>query len=129
MGKGHSGGGPQGQLIPRFAASTAGRAGPLAEAACANRAAPHSRRPLLSRVKFCPRLHPVGTRKAQRCLRIKTNRKVNDPRGGRVQGDTPMATLGLDATDLAPSEHQRQLRRAVIASTVGTAIEWYDFFL
>lgn len=40
-----------------------------------------------------------------------------------------MATLGLDATQLTPSEHQRQLRRAVIASTVGTAIEWYDFFL
>ena len=27
------------------------------------------------------------------------------------------------------SEHDIQLRRAVIASTVGTAIEWYDFFL
>lgn len=40
-----------------------------------------------------------------------------------------MATLGLDATRLTASEHQRQLRRAVIASTVGTAIEWYDFFL
>jgi MFS family permease len=40
-----------------------------------------------------------------------------------------MATLGLDATQLTASEHQRQLRRAVIASTVGTAIEWYDFFL
>jgi MFS family permease len=26
-------------------------------------------------------------------------------------------------------EHRRQLRRAVLASTVGTAIEWYDFFL
>src|SRR5689334_22567500 len=26
-------------------------------------------------------------------------------------------------------EHKRQLRRAVLASTVGTAIEWYDFFL
>ena len=26
-------------------------------------------------------------------------------------------------------EHRRQLRRAVIAATVGTAIEWYDFFL
>ena len=25
--------------------------------------------------------------------------------------------------------HQQQLRRAVVASTVGTAIEWYDFFL
>lgn len=40
-----------------------------------------------------------------------------------------MATLGVDAVPLAPSEHQIQLRRAVIASTVGTAIEWYDFFL
>lgn len=40
-----------------------------------------------------------------------------------------MATLGLDVTRLTASEHQRQLRRAVIASTVGTAIEWYDFFL
>lgn len=40
-----------------------------------------------------------------------------------------MATLSLDGTRLTASEHQRQLRRAVIASTVGTAIEWYDFFL
>jgi MFS family permease len=40
-----------------------------------------------------------------------------------------MTTLGLDAAQLSPSEHQLQLRRAVIASTVGTAIEWYDFFL
>src|SRR3954468_5087667 len=41
----------------------------------------------------------------------------------------PMATLDADATRLPPSEHLVQLRRAVIASTVGTAIEWYDFFL
>ncbi len=27
------------------------------------------------------------------------------------------------------SEHRRQLRRAVLAATIGTAIEWYDFFL
>src|SRR5438477_12753674 len=40
-----------------------------------------------------------------------------------------MTTLGADATSLTPSEHLIQLRRAVIASTVGTAIEWYDFFL
>jgi MFS family permease len=40
-----------------------------------------------------------------------------------------MATLDLKAAPLTPSEHQVQLRRAVIASTVGTAIEWYDFFL
>jgi metabolite-proton symporter len=30
---------------------------------------------------------------------------------------------------LPPSEHDVQLRRAIIASTIGTAIEWYDFFL
>jgi MFS family permease len=30
---------------------------------------------------------------------------------------------------LSESEHSAQLRKAVIASTVGTAIEWYDFFL
>ena len=30
---------------------------------------------------------------------------------------------------LPAAEHSAQLRRAVIASTVGTAIEWYDFFL
>jgi MFS family permease len=32
---------------------------------------------------------------------------------------------------VAPSvfEHRRQLRRAVIASTIGTTIEWYDFFI
>jgi metabolite-proton symporter len=27
------------------------------------------------------------------------------------------------------AEHRRQLRRAILAGTVGTAIEWYDFFL
>src|SRR5678815_5004833 len=27
------------------------------------------------------------------------------------------------------AEHGRHLRRAVLASTVGTTIEWYDFFL
>jgi MFS family permease len=36
------------------------------------------------------------------------------------------------ATTYAPlpeAEHSAQLRKAVIASTIGTAIEWYDFFL
>jgi MFS family permease len=30
---------------------------------------------------------------------------------------------------LSDSEHGKQLRRAVIAATVGTTIEWYDFFI
>jgi len=34
-----------------------------------------------------------------------------------------------EAVTLARSEHRRQLRRAVLAGTIGTAIEWYDFFL
>jgi metabolite-proton symporter len=38
-----------------------------------------------------------------------------------------MTAIALPA--LSEREHQVQLRRAVIASTVGTAIEWYDFFL
>ena len=29
----------------------------------------------------------------------------------------------------AVQDHRKQLRRAVVAATVGTAIEWYDFFL
>src|SRR3954452_18020849 len=41
-----------------------------------------------------------------------------------------MTTINIGATpQLTPDEHQVQLRRAVIASTVGTTIEWYDFFL
>ena len=30
---------------------------------------------------------------------------------------------------MSESDHSAQLRKAVIASTIGTAIEWYDFFL
>jgi MFS family permease len=38
----------------------------------------------------------------------------------------------MTATDIGALpvlEHRRQLRRAVIASTIGTTIEWYDFFI
>ncbi|MGO4263860.1 MFS transporter, partial [Lysobacter sp. TAB13] len=40
-----------------------------------------------------------------------------------------MTTMDLGAGMLSEQEHGRQLRRAIVASTVGTAIEWYDFFL
>jgi metabolite-proton symporter len=40
-----------------------------------------------------------------------------------------MSSPSAEATSLSSREHQIQLRRAVIASTIGTAIEWYDFFL
>ena len=35
----------------------------------------------------------------------------------------------LRACPLSDFDHRAQLRRAVIASTVGTTIEWYDFLL
>src|SRR2546421_12285853 len=41
----------------------------------------------------------------------------------------PMASADIASTVISGSEHKVQLRRAVIASTIGTAIEWYDFFL
>jgi MFS family permease len=40
-----------------------------------------------------------------------------------------MATVDTALVGLSELEHRVQLRRAVIASTVGTTIEWYDFFV
>jgi len=40
-----------------------------------------------------------------------------------------MATSESGSLILSDAEQRVQLRRAVIASTIGTAIEWYDFFL
>jgi MFS family permease len=40
-----------------------------------------------------------------------------------------MKTTGIAIGQLSEAEHSRQLRRAVVASTVGTVIEAYDFLL
>src|SRR5437868_808970 len=40
-----------------------------------------------------------------------------------------MTIAGSALEGLSEVEHRAQLRRAVIASTIGTTIEWYDFFL
>ncbi len=40
-----------------------------------------------------------------------------------------MTSIAATTGTMSDAEHQTQLRRAVIASTVGTTIEWYDFFL
>ena len=40
-----------------------------------------------------------------------------------------MTALDITAGPLPEADHQAQLRRALIASTVGTTIEWYDFLL
>src|SRR5207302_5590065 len=47
----------------------------------------------------------------------KAARHLRDPMGG------------LDETGVDPKREKRALVEAVIASTVGTTIEWYDFFL
>ncbi|HUA54135.1 MAG TPA: MFS transporter, partial [Candidatus Sulfotelmatobacter sp.] len=39
-----------------------------------------------------------------------------------------VAVTDINAT-LTPGQHARELRRAVVAATVGTTIEWYDFLL
>jgi MFS family permease len=40
-----------------------------------------------------------------------------------------MGASGTGTGALSEVEHNRQLRRATIASTVGTTVEWYDFLL
>ena len=40
-----------------------------------------------------------------------------------------MTTIDNPISELSQEEHGRQLRRALVASTVGTTIEWYDFLL
>jgi len=40
-----------------------------------------------------------------------------------------MTTAEVAAVPLSDFDHRAQLRRAVIGSTVGTTIEWYDFLL
>src|SRR5436309_15673545 len=40
-----------------------------------------------------------------------------------------MTTAEIATSGLSETEHNRQLRSALIASTVGTTIEWYDFLL
>jgi MFS family permease len=40
-----------------------------------------------------------------------------------------MTTAEVTAVRISDDEHRRQLRRALVASTVGTLIEWYDFLL
>src|SRR5690348_6912626 len=56
-------------------------------------------------------------------------RTLAKPRRGEDQTwRSPMATAA-PSTALTQDDHSAQLRKAVIASTIGTTIEWYDFFL
>src|SRR5437016_1399236 len=86
----------------------------------------------LAGVAFPP-CGPAATQKP-RAARTCTCRAVGAEFAGRTarrppdsQGETKMVATDVDT--LSAQEHGIQLRRAVIAATVGTAIEWYDFFL
>src|SRR6059058_6398906 len=46
-----------------------------------------------------------------------------------VTGRNAMATTRMSALALSDAEHNAQLRRALVASTVGSVIESYDFLL
>jgi MFS family permease len=39
------------------------------------------------------------------------------------------AFTDVNVAGLSPADHDRELRRALVAATVGTTIEWYDFLL
>src|SRR3977135_1605423 len=61
-------------------------------------------------------------------LPMKTDRsRPRRKRGNNLEGGA-MTTAAAYGT-LSPDDHSAQLRKAVIASTIGTTIEWYDFFL
>src|SRR5436190_6065320 len=45
------------------------------------------------------------------------------------RGGFQVSTTTINASGLSEAEHSSQLRKAIVASTIGTAIEWYDFFL
>src|ERR1700726_3272264 len=54
--------------------------------------------------------------------------------GAPIQGSprprrSAMTTIDIAVQPLSETDPHAQLRRAVIASTVGTTIEWYDFLL
>src|SRR5947207_3038870 len=68
-----------------------------------------------------------GTGRRVRKFLIQTI-QAGSRRAARRRGSV-MTISNADPAALTSSEHSLQLRRAVIASTVGTAIEWYDFFL
>src|SRR5215831_4518944 len=63
--------------------------------------------------------------------------KADDDYGKRLghrgvtenRGNAAMTTIDNISSPLSETDHRAQLCRAVIASTVGTTIEWYDFFL
>src|SRR5258708_24267099 len=57
---------------------------------------------------------------------------INAPGQSRSEDyrrNASMSAIDIVSSPLSEADHRAQLCRAVIASTVGTTIEWYDFFL
>jgi MFS family permease len=57
--------------------------------------------------------------------------QLGRPRKGAAEvarGEIPVATTATYAA-LSASDHSAELRKAIIASTIGTTIEWYDFYI
>src|SRR5215472_13796926 len=58
-------------------------------------------------------------------------RPPTSPGNGPLRNPGEGTTMATTATfgKLSDSQHSAELRKAVIAATVGTTIEWYDFFI
>src|SRR6476620_9719375 len=50
------------------------------------------------------------------------------PAAAATSGRMAMSS-SAHASGLSPAEHRRMLTRAALAATIGTTIEWYDFYL
>jgi hypothetical protein len=68
-------------------------------------------------------------RSSARVIAIEEPTGASCSRTAAVTGRNAMATAGIAAENLSDAEHSVQLRRAVVASTVGSVIESYDFLL
>jgi MFS family permease len=54
---------------------------------------------------------------------------MQTPKHAEEESWMAMAPATVALSGLSEAEHNAQLRRALVASTVGTTIEWYDFLL
>src|ERR1044071_7201140 len=71
--------------------------------------------------------HPTGVDRC--CRHLNSSRSRHSPGRMPRAGGIQMSTTAIDTSGMSESEHSSQLRKAIVASTIGTAIEWYDFFL
>src|SRR5215469_2352496 len=71
----------------------------------------------------------ISTRLPRRALHCILPRAKSAPANeGCCTGGATMAVTAAHG-QLSDAQHSAELRKAVIAATVGTTIEWYDFFI